>query len=150
MRFMDIFNKRREMVTKKNIVDSSVNVIPTGMVEQEFYKWLDQILCNPFSNNVIAINFNLYEDGNNIWSIELVGTKSFTPDDSNWACDEVMSFRDKPYTIKNTDDFKMIEDLFTSFLIKYLNNGRYANVLKQYMGIGIGFVDGDLKIIYQK
>lgn len=37
--------------------------------------WLDGILVQEIPDAVIALNFNLYEDGGNNWSIELVGTE---------------------------------------------------------------------------
>lgn len=38
-----------------------------------------------------AVNFNLYENGNNQWSMELVGTSNFDAEYSDWACDEVFA-----------------------------------------------------------
>lgn len=37
-------------------------------------------------------------------------------------------------------------------IMKYIKKfcGRYAEKLKMYQGIGVGFVDGDIEIIYQK
>lgn len=49
---------------------------------KDFFEWLDAILKNELSGDIKAINFNLYEDAGNKWSIELVGTASFDKDDS--------------------------------------------------------------------
>lgn len=43
-----------------------------------------------------------------------------------------------------------IENLFTTFLLNYLEQGKYTHILKECRGIGIGFVDGDLSILYKK
>ena len=32
----------------------------------------------------------------------------------------------------------------------YLKNGKYAEVLKSQAGVGVGFVDGNIEIIYSK
>ena len=32
----------------------------------------------------------------------------------------------------------------------YLNNGRYSSILLKYNGVGIGFVDGDVEIVYRR
>ena len=53
---------------------------------KDFFVWLDSILKDELNNDVKAINFNLYEDADNKWSIELVGTFSFNKDDDDWAC----------------------------------------------------------------
>ena len=45
-----------------------------------FFEWLDLILKNELNNEVKAINFNLYEDTGNKWSVELVGTFYFDKD----------------------------------------------------------------------
>ena len=40
---------------------------------------------NELSSEIKAIIFNLYEDTDNKWSIELVGTFSFNTDNDDWA-----------------------------------------------------------------
>lgn len=116
--------------------------------EIDFFNWLDEILLRKLPNNIKAINFNLYEDYGNEWSVELVGTSTFDENDSDWACDEIYTTRENPYVLEKESDWKTIENIFTSFLKNYLDTGKYSNVLKKYYGIGIGFVDGDLSIIY--
>ena len=59
---------------------------------KDFFEWLDLILKNELNSEIKAINFNLYEDTDNKWSIELVGTFSFDRDNDDWACDEVFAF----------------------------------------------------------
>ena len=44
---------------------------------KDFFEWLDLLLKNELSSEIKAIIFNLYEDTDNKWSIELVGTFSF-------------------------------------------------------------------------
>lgn len=100
--------------------------------------------------NVEAINFNLYDDGDNKWSVELVGSSTFDENNSDWACNEVYTTRENPYVLTKKSDWKAIENLFTTFLLNYLERGKYAHILKEYRGIGIGFVDGDLSILYKK
>ena len=41
---------------------------------KDFFEWLDLILKNELNSEIKAINFNLYEDTDNKWSVELVGT----------------------------------------------------------------------------
>ena len=115
-----------------------------------FFNWLDEVLSKKLPSNIKAINFNLYEDNDNKWSIELVGTSTFDENNSDWACNEIYTTRENPYALVKESNWKEVETLFTSFLNNYLSTGKYSNILKEYCGIGIGFVDGDLSIIYKR
>ena len=117
---------------------------------QDFFEWLDLILKNELNSEIKAINFNLYEDTDNKWSIELVGTFSFDKDNDDWACDEVFATRDNPFMIERESDWKSMELFFIGLVNEYLSFGKYAGRLKEYQAIGIGFVDGDLHILYER
>ena len=52
---------------------------------KDFFEWLDLLLKNELSSEIKAIIFNLYEDTDNKWYIELVGTFSFNKDNDDWA-----------------------------------------------------------------
>ena len=122
------------------------------MDQDKLSNWLDSILKESIPENVIAFGFNLYEDEDNHWSIELVGTNRFDIEDEDWCCDEITDFgtRENSFTWKQDTTWnKILEDVI-SYLKEYLNIGKYANVLKDKMGIGVGFVDGDLEIIYHQ
>ena len=118
--------------------------------EIDFFNWLDAALCKDLPGNVEAINFNLYEDGGDKWSAELVGTSTFDESSSDWACHEVYTTRDMPFVLMKESNWKTVESLFVSLLEKYLDGGKYASALKKYRAVGVGFVDGDLHILYKK
>lgn len=118
--------------------------------EKEFFNWLDEILSEELPDNIKAINFNLYENTDNKWSVELIGASTFDENNSDWACYEVYTTRENPYVLVKESDLKAINNLFASYLNKYLVSGKYSDVLKKYNGVGIGFVDGDLSIVYKK
>ena len=113
---------------------------------KDFFEWLDLILKNELNSEIKAINFNLYEDTDNKWSVELVGTFSFDKDNDDWACDEVFTTRDQPFVIECESDWKLVETFFIGLVNEYLSSGK----LKEYQAIGIGFVDGDLQILYAR
>lgn len=117
---------------------------------KDFFVWMDSILKSELSSEVKAINFNLYEDADNKWSIELVGTFSFDKDNEDWACDEVFATRDNPFVIERKSDWKSMERVFIDLVNSYLSSGKYAGKLKEYMAVSIGFIDGDLHILYEK
>lgn len=116
-------------------------------------KWLDEVFAKTSEENITAVAFNLYEDEPNTeWSMEVVGTGSFDMEDDDWACDEVTDFgtRDVPFSWKENADWSEIFSKMSAVVSEYLQKGKYAGKLKSYNGIAIGFVDGDLEILYFK
>lgn len=118
--------------------------------EDGFFGWLDAVLAGGLPAGIKAINFNLCDEGGGKWSVELVGTSTFDESSSDWACREVYTTRDTPFVLMKESDWKTVESLFVSLLEKYLDGGKYASALKKYRAVGVGFVDGDLHILYKK
>ena len=118
----------------------------------EIANWLDEILSQEMPSEIAAFHFNLYEDDDNEWSMELVGTKDFDLEDEDWACDEITDFdtRETPFSWEQDADWEKIFDEIITVLSEYLKKGTYANILKAYKGVGVGFVDGDIEILYSK
>ncbi len=115
-------------------------------------KWLDDVLETDIPHEVVAFGFNLYDDDNYNWSIELVGTSEFDINDDDWLCNEVTDFdtRETPFRWKKEADWNQILIEIVNFLKEYLQSGKYANTLKSKAGVGVGFVDGDIEILYAK
>ena len=114
---------------------------------KEFEKWVDSSLNTELPENVVAFCFNLYDDGNGQWSVELVGTSSFDKDDSDWACNEVFDTRNNPLKWKSKESWKKVLSSVRFHLETYMKNGKHASLLRSQQGIGLGFVDGDLIVI---
>jgi hypothetical protein len=114
--------------------------------------WIDGILEKGIPDEAKALSFNLYDDGGGSWSAELVGTGSFDPEDEDWACDETCDFgtRDKPLKWEKEASWEEILDECAAEINEYLKNGKYASLMKKCEGIGVGFVDGDGRILYKK
>ena len=53
-----------------------------------FKQWLDSVLRNDIPSDVVALCFNIYENENKVWSVEVVGTSSFDEND-DWVGDEI-------------------------------------------------------------
>lgn len=116
----------------------------------DFAKWLDRILENGLPDNSVAINFNLYEEVDDGWSIQLISTLSFDIDDDDWVCDEAFSSKEDLYFWDEKNSWDKILNEAIEIINKYLKNGKYNELLKSYVAIGTGFVDGDVEIIYKK
>ena len=119
---------------------------------QEIEAWLNVVLEQDIPSSVAAFGFNLYEDGNNAWTMELVGTESFDPENEDWICEEVTDFetRDDPFAWEQEAGWEEILEEVILVLKEYLENGLYADLLKSRCGVGVGFVDGDVEILYEE
>lgn len=121
------------------------------MYNEDFSKWLGGNL-EQLPPDVVAVNFNLYEGSNDTYDIQLIGTDTFDEEDEDWACGEIFTTGEDVFSIPRTDEIADWEDglsYITKMIENYLENGKYANVLKGLQAIGIGFVDGDMEILYQ-
>ena len=126
--------------------------VPESISYPDFKKWLDKALNKPIPEEVIAFNFNLYEDLNKTWSVELVGTDNFDMDDEDCACDEVSDFdtRSNPLKWRADIDYEKVTETLIPYIERYLEEGNYSSSLKDAKGIGIGFVSGNLEIVYSR
>lgn len=111
--------------------------------------WIDRVLNTDIPDDVVAFCFNLYEDGNGVWSMELIGSSRFDPEDSDWPCDEITDFnsRNNPYEWEMDCSWEDILAYMVGELKDYFANGKCAELLKSRSGVGVGFVDGDIEIL---
>ncbi len=117
---------------------------------KDIEKWIDNLFENTIPDAVVAIAFNLYEDGEKQWSIEMIGSNTFDIEDSDWACEEVFDTRDNILSwIQNATWEEILQETISK-IQKYIEVGKYAERIKSYVGVGVGFVDGDITIVYKK
>ena len=116
----------------------------------ELSTWLDGTLSQDIPDGAAAFCFNLYDDGDDNWSLELVATERFDPADADWPCEELDDFgtRDEPFAWNEAAEPNAIYEEINDLLARYLEEGSKADVLTSLSGVGLGFVDGDLGIIY--
>ena len=114
--------------------------------------WIDKVLDQEIPNTVVAFCFNLYEESNGSWAMELVGTERFDPEDEDWACDEATDFgsRQNLYNWEMECEWDQALEYIINELSQYLSSGKYSDLLKSKDGVGVGFVDGDIEIIHSK
>jgi hypothetical protein len=69
-----------------------------------FSKWIDKHLREDLPDDVVSINFNLYEGADNTYDIEIIGSDEFDEDNSDWVCSEVFTTRDDMFYIQRISD----------------------------------------------
>ncbi|MCF7751578.1 hypothetical protein KQ945_12540 [Bacillus subtilis subsp. subtilis] len=119
--------------------------------------WLDHALQAPLPREVVGLSFNLSEGAASDacgFCIELVGTDRFDAQDPDWPCDEVWEppVRDieLPYTLTGQTWQSCLQQLRAQ-LQTVLDTPPFGPRLKQQVhGIGLGFVDGDLELLWQR
>lgn len=117
---------------------------------KDFEKWIDMVLEKDFPEEMVGVVFNLYEERDNKWSVELVGTSIFDADDEDWRCEEVYDTRENPFEWQQDTTWQDVLENVIDIFKKYLEEGKYADKLKEYQGVGTGFADGDAWILYEK
>lgn len=125
--------------------------------ESDFESWLNESLAQEIPSSVKAFSFNLYEpafiDGVK-FGIELIGSEAFDENDPDWACEEVWEPKTRGiYTpiSYSGDTWEVCLEKLKALVIKQLGTDSPSiQLLKSKQGVGIGFVDGDLEIIWKR
>jgi len=118
----------------------------------DFASWVDQILLKYRAVKVVAHNFNIYTHEKE-FAIQLIGASTFDEVEEDWACDEVFSSGEDlfylPHSLVSADWKKGLAAAKT--LIKsYLKRGKEARRLQAGRAVAVGFVDGNLHVVYNK
>ncbi|MBQ9808130.1 MAG: hypothetical protein IJM55_04615 [Ruminococcus sp.] len=125
-------------------------------IYEEFEKWLNDLLeNNTIPDDAKAFNFNLYEESeeDSIYGVQLIAADRFDENDPDWACDEVWSSEEDIFCVDTSDEedsgWKNAMDLIGGLVSEYLENGLHRNLLRGTDAVGIGFVDGDIELLYK-
>lgn len=115
-----------------------------------FAEWLDTLLeNNDMPAETKAFNFNIYEEEDEVFSVQLIASDSFSPADDEWACCEIWSSEEELFFVSLSDENdksrETFQKLVSDMILEYI--GTSGEVLGS-VPVGIGFVDGDLNIIF--
>jgi hypothetical protein len=121
----------------------------------QFKEWLSSALQLPVPSEVRAFSFNLCEpaliDGVR-FGVELVGAGVFDPEDSDWACEEIWTAQ--PRTLNIPVEFsgsgweECLERMKALLQSVLEEQSGISGVLKSRQAVALGFVDGDLDVIW--
>ena len=116
-------------------------------MQAAFDQWLIEALPDSTPGGVVAYAFNLAEDPTE-YVVELIGASSFDHEDSDWACDEQWTSRPATFEFNrdSTGDWMAALDLTKSFILSFMSS--HTTILQQSQAVAVGFVDGDLSVIW--
>ena len=89
----------------------------------EFAKWLDRILDENMPLPGVAINFNIYEEVDLHWSIQLISSTYFDEEDEDWNCYEEFTTGEDLYEWQQGVGWEKILDISCEMIRKYLTEG---------------------------
>lgn len=119
--------------------------------DSTFTKWLDESVPSDIPAGVRGFSFNLTEVMPGEFEVELIGAERFDRDDEDWACEEIWEPAGRSIEIPSGEAGNGWEDVLermAGMAMDYLSKGARSGTLKSADGIGIGFVDGNLKILW--
>ncbi|MYN02918.1 hypothetical protein GTP41_12485 [Pseudoduganella sp. DS3] len=119
----------------------------------EFSEWVMLAVGSGVPTEVCAFCFNLYDRSDDgLFSVELIGVDEFDADDGDWACSEVWAPVNSRIEIPlafSGNDWRSCLDEMADLLNQLLASGSAAaQILKSRQAIAVGFVDGDLDVLW--
>jgi hypothetical protein len=120
-----------------------------------FNDWLNLALSSPIPDEVQAFSFNLFEPAfvdDTKFGVELVGAGAYTPENTDWACDEIWEAKPRQLNIPryiSGDEWEACLALIKKQVQTLLSSdGSISTALKSRQAVALGFVDGDLDVLW--
>ena len=123
---------------------------PAGQLYPDFAAWVDAALGRPIPAEVVAFAFNLYE-GIETFDIQITGSPTFDAADQVWASEIAFSSGESLFPVPRqlvSDRWEEALELVREVVRRYLSDGSRASVLRGSKGVGVGFVEGDLHLVW--
>lgn len=117
-------------------------------IKARLYVWLDSCFNEMIADEVIALNFNLYEKKNNNWTIELIGCTKFDESNTRWTLDDSYRLSSELFEFNLNYSWEEIEYLLINMIKGYFVDLKKMDELKRYKAITIGFNDGVVRYLY--
>ena len=125
-------------------------------VEARFFSWMDEALSRPLPASTEAFHFNLYEGEDSV-HVQLIGTEAFNPAENPstdyWPAAETFSTGEDifevPFDVAGSDWREWLRSLI-DLIDSYLARGARSALLRSAQGVGVGFVDGDMHVLWRR
>jgi len=123
--------------------------------EDGFKTWLRGSTRTDLPVSVRAFSFNLYELANrdSPFGIELIGSSDFDVEDSDWACENVWAATPRMLEIPVAFSSRSWEACLAAIrrlVVAAIDEDSAGEVLKSREGIAVGFIDGDLDLVWHR
>jgi hypothetical protein len=126
-----------------------------ALVTAELFAWIDHALSKDLPRQTVSFHFNLYE-GHDSVHIQLMGTDRFepgeVPEHDYWPGLETFSTGEQvfeiPFSVAGSD-WKQWFATCKDMLCAYIAEGDRSGVLHASQGVGAGFVDGDMHVLWR-
>lgn len=125
---------------------------PKQSIQKQLFSWIDNALGRDVPFGTVGFHFNLYEDLESV-HVQLVGTGSFDEEPAYWPGNETFTTGEDVFAVPFAVAGATWQDWLvsiTALLSQYLAQGQMAYVLKRSRGVGIGFVDGDMYVLWSR
>jgi hypothetical protein len=121
------------------------------LVKSEFFAWADEALSQPISTDTVAFHFNLYEGTDSV-HVQIMGTESFDDHGRYWPGDKTFSTGEDIFYVLFKDagpEWPEWLESMKRLVSEYIESGSKSEVLRRSKGVGIGFVDGDMHVLWR-
>jgi shikimate kinase len=125
--------------------------------ESSFISWLTDSLTDGLPAEVAAVVFNLYEPAGDpavLFGIEMIGAERFDASSTDWACDEIWEPSERgvfiPVKYSGTEWEGCLAKMGVLLERVLSEKGVISETLKSTRAVGIGFVDGDLRLLWSR
>jgi len=123
--------------------------------EEDFKTWLMDSVSTAIPASVRAFSFNLCEldDDFSPFGVELIGSIRFDIEDSDWACDEVWAATPRMLEIPIAFSSRSWEACLAGvkrLVVAAIDEDGAGEVFKAREGVAVGFVDGDLDLVWHR
>jgi len=132
-----------------------MSLVPASL-ETEFFSWADSVLSQPIPASTVAFHFNLYEGLDSV-HVQLIGADAFAPGEDPskhyWPGPETFSTGEDIFEVPQAmagPDWRAWLDTLKSMINAYIARGKMSKVLRNSKGVGVGFVDGDMHLLWQR
>lgn len=123
--------------------------------EDNFKAWLRSSTNTVVPESVRAFSFNLCEmgDGSSPFGLELIGSSEFDIEDSDWACDEVWAATPRMLKIPlafSSSSWETCLAAVKGMVVMTIDGNSAGEVFRTREEIAVGFVDGDLDLVWPR
>ncbi len=123
--------------------------------EEDFKVWLTDSVRTAIPASVRAFSFNLCEldnDGSS-FGVELIGSSEFDIEDGDWACNEVWAATPRMLEIPVAFSSRSWEGCIAAvkrLVIAAIAADGAGKILQTREAVAVGFVDGDLDLVWHR